>query len=321
MKIPFKIRLLLWWLNRQKGPQLQDLTPEQARRSIQRKSKFVEPLIDYPAIALARVFDCEVAGRDGDIPVRIYQANKGENLPIIVYIHGGGFVLRSIDSHDKVCRRLSRDNRAVVISIGYRLAPEHPFPAAVHDCYDVVKWVKEAADVHGGDTSRLVLMGDSAGGNLSTAVCLMSRDLGGPEITYQVLIYPCTDGTLSAPSIRKYGEGYLLTEKMMHWFLGHYKSKEEDIHSPYLSVLLAKDLSNLPPAFVLTAEYDPLKDEGKQYAERLMAAGNEVIYKDYGGMIHGFVSMPKMSKRVLDVYRDIQQALTPVLAKSKKQSV
>jgi len=321
MKIPFKIRMLLWWLNRQKGPQLHELSPEQVRRSIQGKSKYFELLIDYSAISLAKVFDRRVSGRGGPIPIRIYQPTNESSLPIIVYIHGGGFVLRSIDSHDKVCRRLARDNQAIVISIGYRLAPEHPFPAAVHDCYDVTKWVVEHADIHGGDVSRLVMMGDSAGGNLSTAVCLMSRDLDGPEICYQVLIYPCTDGTLTSPSIRHYGEGYFLTEKMMHWFLNHYKKTAEDIYSPYLSVLLAKDLTNLPPAFILTAEYDPLKDEGQQYAERLEAAGNEVIYKDYGGMIHGFISMPKMSKRILAAYGDIQQILTSVFAKQVNKQV
>jgi acetyl esterase len=234
---------------------------------------------------------------------------------VIMFFHGGGFVLRDIDSHDKFCRRTARDNKALVISVGYRLAPEYKFPAGVYDAYDATVWAAQYAGDYKGDTSQLVVMGDSAGGNLATVVAMMSRDLNGPEIAYQVLIYPCTDGTLKSPTIDQYAEGYFLTKKIIEWFIDQYKSKEEDLIDPRMSPLFAEDFSNLPPAFIITAEYDLLKGEGKMYADRLKAAGNEVIYKDYGGMIHGFMSMPKLSSRILETYRDIQQILTKGLNK------
>ncbi len=314
MRIPIKIRLLLWLLSKSKSLPTYEMNPVDARRASEKRHLQIGKYIDFSPIPLFNIFDTNIPGRDGEIPVRIYQASNQKNLPTIVFFHGGGFVLRSVDSHDKVCRRIARDNNAVVISVEYRLAPEFKFPIPLNDCYDATVWASKNADIHKGDTSRLVVMGDSAGGNLSTAVCLLSRDLKGPKICYQVLIYPCTDATLSCASIDEYKEGYLLTKKVMHWFIDHYKTKDEDVYSPYLSMLLAKDLTNLPPAFIFTAEYDPLKDEGRQYAERMKEAGNKVIYKDYGGMIHGFMNMPKISKHVLLAYDDIKNILTKNLS-------
>lgn len=316
MRIPFKLRILLWFINRSKGPKIYKMTAVQARRSSEKLTEKIGKHLDYPPIELFRVYDIDIPARECKIPIRIYQPKSENRRPVIMYFHGGGFVMRSVDSHDKVCRRIARDNNAVVISVEYRLAPEHKFPAAVHDCYDATLWASKNQEIHKGDSSMMVVMGDSAGGCLSAAVCLMSRDQNGPKINYQVLIYPCTDGTLSSASIDKYGQDYFLTKKMMEWFVDHYKSKEEDLYSPYLSMLLAQDLSNLPPAFVFTAEYDPLKDEGRKYADKLREAGNEVTYKDYGGMIHGFFNMPKMSKQVLKSYSDIKEILSNVFAQS-----
>lgn len=312
MSIPVRIKMLLWILNKNKGPQPHEVDPVTARANAQKIVAKVDRFMDYAEIQLPSVEDRTIPGRESDIPVRIYHPNSDKNLPIIMYFHGGGFVMRSIDSHDKVCRRICRDNKAIVISVGYRLAPEYKFPIPLHDCYDATVWASKHGGSLGGDASRLVVMGDSAGANLSTAVCLMSRDLEGPKISYQVLIYPCTDGYLSSKSITDLGEGYFLTKKMMEWFIAHYKSSDEDLESPYLSVLLAEDLSNLPPAFLFTAEYDPLKDEGRKYADKLKAAGNEVLFKEYPGMIHGFISMPRLSKRILGTYEDIQKVLAGV---------
>ena len=312
MKIPLKIRILLWIINKDKSLQIYNFSPEKARLTSSKKSADINFLLDFPAISLFHVFDKKIQGRDSEIPIRIYQSVDEENLPVIMYFHGGGFVISSVETHDKICRRIARDNRAVVISVEYRLAPEYKFPIPVHDAYDATVWATKNADIHKGDVNKLVVMGDSAGGNLATAICLMSRDLNGPKIKAQVLIYPTTDGHMSCDSIDTYGEGYLLTKKTITWFVNHYQSKKEDLDSPYLSMLLAEDLSNLPPAFVSTAEYDPLKDEGKKYAERMKEAGNKVVYKDYEGLIHGFISMPKMSAHILVAYDDIKQYLAKI---------
>lgn len=312
MKIPIKIKAFLWLINSRKDLEIYKLPPERARKRSKKLVTKLDSFLDYKAIPMSSVKDQVIEGRSGQFPIRIYQAEDKKDLPVILYFHGGGFVINDIDSHDKICRRIARDNQAIVISVGYRLAPEFKFPTAVHDSYDALLWTVKNKEVHQGDTNRIVVMGDSAGGNLAAAICLMSKALKGPEIAYQVLIYPCTDGRLQSASIEKYGENYLLTKKIMEWFINLYKSKDEDIYDPYMSMLLAEDLSNLPPAFVCTAEYDPLKDEGYAYAERLREAGNEVIYKDYPGMIHGFIGMPKLSKHILVAYQDIQNALLKV---------
>lgn len=310
MGMPIRIKLLLTLLNRSKGPQLHEVDAPTARRQAQATMKKAGAFMDHAPIALPKVDNLNIPGRDSEIPVRIYHPKLEEGLPVIMYFHGGGFVMRSIDSHDKVCRRLCRDNQAIVISVGYRLAPEYKFPIPSQDCYDATVWASANATKFGGNPSRLVVMGDSAGANLSTVVCMMARDLNGPSIAHQTLIYPCTDGYLSSDSITELGEGYFLTKKMMEWFVDHYKSSDKDLDSPYLSPLLAEDLSNLPPAFVFTAEFDPLKDEGRKYADKLKAAGNKVVFKEYDGMIHGFISMPRLSRRILGAYKDIQKELS-----------
>jgi len=304
-----KLRMLLWYLN---NFQKEDLTipPAQIRKeNAKALPKFLK-LLDHEPIALAAIRDEQIVMRDGEnIRLRIYNPTDQKDLPLIIFFHGGGFVTRTIESHDLVCRRLSHLNQAVVVSVDYRLAPEYKFPIPHQDCYDATTWIADNAHQLGGDPDRLTVMGDSAGGNLATVVSILSRDLNGPKIKNQVLIYPTVDARLNHPSIDKFSEGYFLTKPLMNWFLDHYKSKEEDIHDPLMSPLLTEDLSDLPPAFVFTAAYDPLKDEGAAYAKKLESAGNEVVFKEYPNVIHGFINMPKISKECLEAHEDIREYL------------
>jgi acetyl esterase len=221
----------------------------------------------------------------GPVALRAYLpagSKPDERLPALVYIHGGGWVIGDLDTHDVLCRQFANGARCAVYSVDYRLAPEHPFPAAVEDCIAAVKFV---AGRH-----RLVAVGgDSAGGNLATVVALHARDLGGPEIAFQLLIYPATDQRLEHASIRRNGEGYLLTRKAMDYFQAQYLPRKEDLLDWRASPLLAKSLAGLPPAYVITAGYDPLVDEGREYAERMAKAGVEVAYREYSDMVHGFI--------------------------------
>ena len=310
--MPFKLRLLLFYLNRiAKQIRYSELTPPQVRAIGEETRLKVEKLIDFPQIPLHKVWEEQVEMRDKmTIPVRIYQSIDKPNLPVIVFYHGGGFVTRSLDSHDNACRRFAKSNEAIVVSVGYRLAPESKFPIPHQDCYDATVWVEQNAIRLGGDGKGLVVMGDSAGGNLATVVAILARNATTPSIKAQVLIYPTTDARIHHPSIDKYSDGYFLTKEMIQWFAGHYRRTDADALDPLMSPILEKDLSNLPPAFLCTAEYDPLIDEGLEYAELLEKAGNQVVYKEYKGMIHAFMNIPKITRKGTDaLYEDIKQFL------------
>ncbi len=318
--MPIKIRLLLWWLKFTEKTPTHEMPAQKVREESDKTFNNAKKLLEYATIELFSVKNQTVKARDGfDIPIRIYRPSNMANLPLIVFYHGGGFVIRSIDSHDAACRRVARDNNAIVVSVGYRMAPEHKFPVPHQDCYDATVWASEHAAEIGGDASRLVVMGDSAGGNLATVVAQIALEENGPDICYQVLIYPTVDARMNHPSIDKFAEGYLLTKPLMQWFLNHYKSKEEDIYNPRMSPLLYEDLSKMPPAFIATAEYDPLKDEGIAYVQRLKQAGVEVQYTDYKGLIHAFFNMPKLHKSCLKIYDDIKEVLRPVLRKKESE--
>ena len=236
---------------------------------------------------LASVDDRTVPGPAGDIPIRIYTPEGAGPFPVVVYYHGGGFTIGSIDSHDPVTRRMASEAEAIVVSVEYRLAPEHVFPAAVDDSVAALEWVAANAASFGGDASRLAVAGDSAGGGLAAVVALAARDAGGPAIAQQVLIYPCTDSRGGYPSYVENEEGPFLTKASMEWFYEQYRPDPTDWRaSPILG-----DLSNLPPALLITGQYDPLRDEGKAYAEALEAAGNAVVHHNYETMPHVFVQM------------------------------
>lgn len=242
-------------------------------------------------LPLAAIEDRRVPGPAGEIPVRVYRPEGRPPLPLVVFFHGGGWVLGNLESHDGTCRTLARAVPAVVVSVDYRLAPEHKFPAAAEDAFAATRWAAEHAASLGGDAARVAVAGDSAGGNLAAVVALMARDRGGPPLVHQVLVYPPTDAACDTASYEENAEGYFLTRDGMRWFWGHYLPSPAEGRHPYASPLRAEDLRGLPPALVITAEYDPLRDEGEAYAARLRAAGVGAVTRRFDGMIHAFASL------------------------------
>jgi acetyl esterase len=240
---------------------------------------------------VASAVDRSVPGPAGEIPLRVYAPAVGRALPGIVYFHGGGFVIGNLDSHDGTCRALANAAGCAVVSVDYRLAPEHRFPAAPEDCYAALRFVAERGGELGIDPQRLAVAGDSAGGNLAAATALLARERRGPDLRFQLLVYPVADHRFDTPSYRDNAEGYFLTAAMMRWFWGHYLERPEHGDDPIASPLRAKDLAGLPPALVITAEYDPLRDEGEAYAARLRDAGVAAELRRYDGQIHGFFSL------------------------------
>ena len=267
------------------GPPLEQLPLDEAR-------KLPYQMIDAggPEEPVAQV-DTRVIPGPVPIPIRVYRPTLDQDLPALVYFHGGGFVICNLDTHDRLCRNLANASGAVVVSVDYRLAPEHKFPAAAEDAYAATCYVAEHAAEFGVDPNRIAVGGDSAGGNLATVVALMARDRGGPSLKFQLLIYPVVDVDDDSPSMREYGHDHFLTRESMDWFIESYIGREEDRRSPYASPWYASDLRGLPAAMVITAECDPLCDQGEAYARKLQSAGVPVVLKRYEGMIHPFFSL------------------------------
>jgi len=261
-------------------------SPEEVRRASAERP----PLPPGPDV---QVENRQVPGADGPIDARIYRPLGADGvLPALVYAHGGGFVLGDLDGHDAVCRQLTVDVGCCVISLDYRLAPEAKFPAAPEDCYAATCFVHSHAAELGIDPVRIAVGGDSAGANLSTVVATLARDRGGPALAFQLLLYPGTDWrTLDTPSYRDNAQGYFLTLEGVQWFREHYLRDEADRHDPMASPLANDNLAGLPPALVITAECDPLRDEGDAYGRALQAAGVETTVTRYDSTIHGFVSL------------------------------
>ena len=246
---------------------------------------------------VAKVQNRTIPGPGGAIPVRIYTPETPEGptnpepLPVLMFFHGGGWVLCNLDTHDGTARRLANHASCIVISVDYRLAPEHPFPAPLDDCCAATYWASENAGDLGGDPTRLAVSGDSAGGNLAAATALRLRDEGGPKLRHQLLIYPAVDAGCDAASFTENGSGYFLSADAMRWFWDHYEGAPADRANPYFAPTCSENLAGLPDATVLTAEFDPLRDEGEAYGRQLIAAGNSCDLVRYDGVIHGFFAM------------------------------
>ena len=238
-----------------------------------------------------------VGDLDADgVPVRVYRPSPDDGLPVVVYLHGGGWTLGSVEIYDPVTRALANAARAIVVSVEYRLAPEHPFPAPLDDCMTALRWIAKNAATFEGDASRLAIAGDSAGGNLAAVCALLARDEGGPDLALQARVYPVTDSDLTTGSYRENGRGYLLEEAEMQWFFDCYTRGGTDRADWRISPLRAPDVAGVAPALVITAEFDPLRDEGEAYAEALKRAKVEVAYFREPGMVHGYFGMGAASK-------------------------
>jgi acetyl esterase len=267
-------------------PPVEEQPVAEARAQMDLSTHFLGPL---PRVA--RVEDRLIQGPDGSLRVRIITPldDGTEPRPVMVYFHGGGWVLGNIESHEGICRALANAAGVSVVSVDYRLAPEHKFPAAALDAYAALIWVAASANEFGADPARMIVAGDSAGGNLAAVSCLMARDHRGPIPIHQVLIYPVMDFNPERPSYKECAEGFFLTRTEMIWYWDHYVKSPGDRRHPYASPCQSTDLSGLPPALVITAEFDVLRDEGEDYARQLQAASVPVKLHRYDGMIHGFV--------------------------------
>ena len=263
-------------------PPTSQMTPAQARASVRERSAVL------PREEVASVRDHQLAVAGGTVTVRVFTPRGTGPKPALVYFHGGGWVTGDIETHDGICRTLANAADCVVASVDYRCAPEHTFPTAAEDAYAALQWIAAEANALVVDERRLAVCGDSAGGNLAAAVALMTRDRGGPALAFQALVYPVTDCDFDRPSYKDNAEGYNLTSESMRYYWDQYVPNSADRVHPYVSPIRAASLAGIAPALVITAEYDPLRDEGEAYARALGAAGVPVTLTRYPGMIHAF---------------------------------
>ena len=269
------------------APPLSSLSPHHARAAFR---TMFEAFGGRPT-PVAKSEDRTIPGPAGEIGLRIYTPEGKGPFHALMFFHGGGWVVGDLDTHDPLCRALTNAAHCITVAVDYRLAPEHKFPAAVEDCYAASQWVVHNAASIGANPARLAVGGDSAGGNLSAAVSLMARDRGDLQVGYQLLMYPALDASLQTKSMTEFADGYLLTRADMVWFWGHHLKGEADRSNPYACPSQAKDLNGLPPAMIITAQFDPLRDEGEAYAKRLEEAYVPLTLKRYEGVTHGFLSM------------------------------
>ena len=286
------------------GKPIEKLTPTEARKQpgppdavkalLIKQGKSTDPE------AVGNVEDKTVPGPSGTVPVRVYTPEGDGPFPVVVYYHGGGWVIASIQAYDSSCRALCNAAKAVVISVGYRQAPEFRFPAAHEDSYSALQYIMKNAEQFNGDSKKVAVAGESAGGNLATAVCLMAHDRGGLMPVYEVCVYPIADTNTNTPSYKTNAKAKPLNKPMMEWFLKYTVSSPDDLKSKYLAVLQNPDVKYLPPTTIITDQIDPLMSEGAAYAEKLKAAGVDVRYKNYDGVTHEFFSMTPVLDKAKD---------------------
>ncbi|MGH7987848.1 MAG: alpha/beta hydrolase [Candidatus Binataceae bacterium] len=288
MELDPQMKALLDQLAAAGGKPFHEMTPAQAREAIEMLFHAFRSPTPPP---VGKVENRNIPGPNGEIPVRIYTPEGSGPFGALLYFHGGGWVVGTLDGYDEVCRNLTRGAGCVTVSVDYRLAPEYKFPAGPEDCYAATQWVAANARTLNVDAERLAVGGDSAGGNLAAVVAQMARDRGGPRLAHQLLIYPAIDAADDTPSQREFTQdGYILSRADMEWFWGHYLN-DKDRANPYACPSRARSLAGLPPATVIIAEIDPLRDEGVNYADALGRAGVPASVKHYKGVCHGFVSL------------------------------
>ena len=288
-------------------PAMNTLAPEVARANVEAAPRPQGPEVH-------RVEDQSFPGPAGDVPVRVYTPEGAGPFPALVWFHGGGWVIGSPSMSDATMRIIANEVGCVAVSVDYRLAPESKFPAAADDCYAATKWVADSAAALNVNGGKIAVGGDSAGGNLAAVVSLMARDKGGPPLSLQVLVYPVIDRDYSRPSYRENAEGYLLSKEMMVWFWDLYLRNEADASNPYAAPIKAADLTGVAPALVITAEFDPLRDEGEAYGQRLADAGVPTVCSRYDGMIHGFFGMVEAIDRSRVASKEASDALKRAFA-------
>jgi acetyl esterase len=310
MSVNPQVQALLEQLAANPAPQLWEMPLQEGRELYRMIARMTDPT----DVSIGKIENTWFTGPEGEVGVRIYTpvAAGSASLPGLVYFHGGGFVIGDLDTHDGLCRQLANASGCRVVSVNYRLAPEHPFPAAVEDACAAVKWLDQYANDFGVDANRIAVGGDSAGGNLAAVVAQIARK-SGPRIAYQLLIYPTTQAKADTESARKNGEGYFLERRSMDWFYDQYAGNADPADAR-LSPLLAGDLSGLPPAYVVVAGFDPLYDEGVAYAKKMREAGAEVELVNYPDMIHGFFNMTA----IVDTAREAVQAAGRALKEALK---
>ncbi|MEM7590220.1 MAG: alpha/beta hydrolase [Cyanobacteria bacterium P01_A01_bin.83] len=307
-KLGWKTRLLNILLNSSKPLEQMNLD-ELKTTSQQAISPFIQSIFNGRQISVKEIVQQNISGRKVDIPIRLYYPNKQKYSSLILFFHGGGWVYGNFDTHDRLCRRVARDTGAIVLAVDYRLAPFYKYPTALEDCYDALLWAMDNI-ASSNDLEKVIVMGDSAGGNLAAAVSLMARDLGHQFISQQVLLYPVVSGKLDLASTEKNADAPVLTTSRMQYFVDCYACNQDDVLQSYFSPLLAEDLSNLPPALIITCEYDPLHDQAVRYAERLKESATEVKLIDYSQTIHGFMSFVPFCPEALPAFTEVAKFIS-----------